>query len=40
MLVQQRTIKKPISLSGVGLHTGTSCKMTFRPAAENYGIRF
>ncbi len=40
MLVQQRTIKKPISMSGVGLHTGTTCTMTFRPAPENYGIRF
>lgn len=40
MLVQQRTIKKPVSLSGVGLHTGTQCTMTFRPAPENYGIRF
>ncbi len=40
MLVQQRTIKKPVSLSGVGLHTGTNCTMTFRPAPENYGIRF
>ncbi|MDD8018463.1 MAG: bifunctional UDP-3-O-[3-hydroxymyristoyl] N-acetylglucosamine deacetylase/3-hydroxyacyl-ACP dehydratase [Bacteroidota bacterium] len=40
MLVQQRTIKKPVSMSGVGLHTGTQCTMTFRPAPENYGIRF
>jgi len=27
-------------MSGVGLHTGTQCTMTFRPAPENYGIRF
>ncbi|MFA6542602.1 MAG: bifunctional UDP-3-O-[3-hydroxymyristoyl] N-acetylglucosamine deacetylase/3-hydroxyacyl-ACP dehydratase [Bacteroidota bacterium] len=40
MLVQQRTIKKPVSISGVGLHTGTTCTMTFRPAVENFGIRF
>lgn len=40
MLVQQRTIKKPVSMSGIGLHTGTTCTMTFRPAPENYGIRF
>lgn len=40
MLVQQRTIKKPVVLSGVGLHTGTNSKMTFRPAPENYGIKF
>jgi UDP-3-O-[3-hydroxymyristoyl] N-acetylglucosamine deacetylase/3-hydroxyacyl-[acyl-carrier-protein] dehydratase len=40
MLVQQRTIKLPVSMSGVGLHTGVICTMTFRPAPENYGIRF
>ncbi|MDA0987096.1 MAG: bifunctional UDP-3-O-[3-hydroxymyristoyl] N-acetylglucosamine deacetylase/3-hydroxyacyl-ACP dehydratase [Bacteroidetes bacterium] len=40
MLERQRTIKKPVSLSGVGLHTGKTCKMTFRPAPENYGIVF
>ncbi|MEW5799858.1 MAG: bifunctional UDP-3-O-[3-hydroxymyristoyl] N-acetylglucosamine deacetylase/3-hydroxyacyl-ACP dehydratase [Bacteroidota bacterium] len=40
MLVQQRTIQKPVSMSGIGLHTGTKCTMTFRPAPENYGIRF
>jgi UDP-3-O-[3-hydroxymyristoyl] N-acetylglucosamine deacetylase/3-hydroxyacyl-[acyl-carrier-protein] dehydratase len=40
MLVQQRTIKHPVSLSGVGLHTGVSTTLTFKPAPENYGIRF
>ncbi len=40
MLVQQRTIKNPVSLSGTGLHTGATCTLTFRPAPENYGIRF
>lgn len=40
MLVQQRTIKKPIAMSGIGLHTGTQCTMTFRPAPENFGVRF
>ncbi|HTY12308.1 MAG TPA: bifunctional UDP-3-O-[3-hydroxymyristoyl] N-acetylglucosamine deacetylase/3-hydroxyacyl-ACP dehydratase [Bacteroidota bacterium] len=40
MLVQQRTIKKPVTMSGVGLHTGTECTMTFKPAPENFGIRF
>ncbi len=40
MLELQRTIKKPISMSGEGLHTGTSCTMTFKPAAENSGIMF
>ncbi|CUS85075.1 3-hydroxyacyl-[acyl-carrier-protein] dehydratase /UDP-3-O-[3-hydroxymyristoyl] N-acetylglucosamine deacetylase [Candidatus Kryptobacter tengchongensis] len=40
MLVQQQTIKKPVSLSGVGLHTGQWCTITFKPAPPNYGIRF
>jgi UDP-3-O-[3-hydroxymyristoyl] N-acetylglucosamine deacetylase/3-hydroxyacyl-[acyl-carrier-protein] dehydratase len=40
MLELQRTIAKPVSLSGVGLHTGTSCTMTFTPAPENSGIKF
>ncbi len=40
MLVQQRTIKQPVSLSGTGLHTGGISTMTFRPAPEDHGIRF
>ncbi len=40
MLELQRTISKPVSLSGVGLHTGTTCYMTFKPAPENHGIKF
>lgn len=40
MVEQQCTIKKPASLSGIGIHTGTECTMTFKPAPENYGIRF
>jgi len=40
MLVQQRTIKQPVSMSGIGLHTGNVSTMTFKPAPENFGIRF
>lgn len=40
MLELQRTIKKAVSMEGIGLHTGTSCTMTFKPAPENYGIKF
>ncbi|MGB6120514.1 MAG: UDP-3-O-acyl-N-acetylglucosamine deacetylase, partial [Bacteroidota bacterium] len=40
MLAQQRTIKQPVSISGVGLHTGNVSTMTFKPAPENYGVRF
>ncbi|MCK7519903.1 MAG: UDP-3-O-acyl-N-acetylglucosamine deacetylase [Ignavibacteriales bacterium] len=27
-------------MSGIGLHTGTSCTMTFKPSHENTGIKF
>jgi UDP-3-O-[3-hydroxymyristoyl] N-acetylglucosamine deacetylase/3-hydroxyacyl-[acyl-carrier-protein] dehydratase len=40
MLVQQMTIKKPVTMSGIGLHTGVQTTMTFKPAPENFGIRF
>ncbi len=40
MLVQQRTIKQPVTMTGVGLHTGVTTTMTFKPAPENSGIRF
>jgi len=36
----QQTIKKSTSCSGVGLHTGVPCSITFKPASENAGIRF
>ena len=40
MLEKQRTIEKEVSISGTGLHTGTSCTLTFKPAPDNYGIKF
>lgn len=40
MLVHQRTIKNPVSIHGTGLHTGVTTTMTFKPAPENYGVRF
>ncbi|MCW8814312.1 MAG: bifunctional UDP-3-O-[3-hydroxymyristoyl] N-acetylglucosamine deacetylase/3-hydroxyacyl-ACP dehydratase, partial [Chlorobium sp.] len=40
MLEQQRTIAKPVSMTGIGLHTGTECTLTFKPAPENHGIKF
>jgi len=36
----QRTIAKPISFEGVGLHTGQPCRVEFRPAPADSGIRF
>ncbi len=40
MLINQRTIKKPVSFSGIGLHTGNKTTITFKPADPNTGIRF
>ena len=37
---RQRTIKEESSCTGVGLHTGVESTITFKPAPENYGIRF
>ncbi len=37
---KQQTIKKSVTLSGVGLHTGIITKMTFLPARPDHGIKF
>ena len=37
---KQQTIKNEVSLSGVGLHTGNTVNMTFKPAPENHGFAF
>ena len=38
--IKQTTISKPISLSGVGLHTGQEVKLTFMPAKADNGYTF
>ncbi|MEM1336450.1 MAG: bifunctional UDP-3-O-[3-hydroxymyristoyl] N-acetylglucosamine deacetylase/3-hydroxyacyl-ACP dehydratase [Bacteroidota bacterium] len=37
---KQTTIAKPVTLTGVGLHTGENVTMTFLPAKENHGFAF
>lgn len=37
---KQQTIRKAVSVSGVGLHTGVTATMTFVPAAANHGYKF
>lgn len=37
---KQQTIKNEISLSGVGIHTGNTVSMTFKPAPINHGFAF
>ncbi|GAB2768585.1 bifunctional UDP-3-O-[3-hydroxymyristoyl] N-acetylglucosamine deacetylase/3-hydroxyacyl-ACP dehydratase [Salinimicrobium soli] len=39
-MAKQRTIKKEISLKGVGLHTGDEVTLTFKPAPVNHGYTF
>lgn len=36
----QRTIGAETSCVGIGLHTGVESKITFKPAPEDFGIRF
>jgi len=36
----QHTIKDPVTVSGVSLHTGKLVTLTFKPAPENTGINF
>lgn len=40
MSIKQTTIKNPVSVSGVGLHTGRNATLTFKPAPENHGYKF
>ena len=40
MRENQRTIKTPVSVTGIGLHTGEKVSLTFKPAPENHGYKF
>ncbi len=40
MAEKQRTISKPVTLTGTGLHTGLDVAVTFKPAPENHGYKF
>ncbi len=37
---KQKTIKSPVTISGVGLHTGKEVNLSIHPAAVNSGVRF
>ena len=39
-MILQRTLKKAVSFSGIGLHTGNEINVTLRPADANNGIIF
>lgn len=40
MTDMQKTLKSEVSLSGIGLHTGSEVKLTIKPARENTGFVF
>ncbi len=40
MLKQQQTIKRPVSFSGIGIHTGAKVNMTWKPAPIDHGVKF
>jgi len=40
MSEKQKTISQPVSIDGIGLHTGKKVTLTFKPAPENYGYKF
>ena len=40
MHFEQRTVGKPVSCEGVGLHSGKKVHMTILPAPVNHGIKF
>jgi len=40
LCMRQTTLKKPVSIAGIGLHTGVNVKMTLSPAPENTGYVF
>jgi UDP-3-O-[3-hydroxymyristoyl] N-acetylglucosamine deacetylase / 3-hydroxyacyl-[acyl-carrier-protein] dehydratase len=39
-VLQQQTLNRPATFSGVGLHSGNRVTMTFLPAPPNSGVRF
>ncbi|GIT12818.1 MAG: hypothetical protein CM1200mP34_2240 [Verrucomicrobiales bacterium] len=39
-MLQQQTLAKPASFSGIGLHSGNKVEMTLLPAPPNSGITF
>lgn len=40
MTEKQRTIQKPVTVKGAGLHTGKEVTLTYNPAPEHYGYKF
>ncbi|MFN0161023.1 MAG: UDP-3-O-acyl-N-acetylglucosamine deacetylase [Burkholderiales bacterium] len=39
-MLRQRTLRGPVSTTGVGLHTGVKVRLVLRPAPPDHGVRF
>ena len=39
-MLSQRTLRRPVSCSGIGLHSGNKVTLSLKPAPADYGIRF
>ena len=39
-MTSQRTLRRPVSCSGIGLHSGNKVTLSLKPAPADYGIRF
>jgi UDP-3-O-[3-hydroxymyristoyl] N-acetylglucosamine deacetylase len=39
-VLKQRTLRTPVSTTGVGLHTGAKVRLEMRPAPPGHGVRF
>jgi UDP-3-O-[3-hydroxymyristoyl] N-acetylglucosamine deacetylase / 3-hydroxyacyl-[acyl-carrier-protein] dehydratase len=39
-MAKQQTLKAPVTVSGVGLHTGKKCTLTIKPAPVNHWFKF
>ena len=39
-MMKQNTIKKPVTVKGIGLHTGKEVVLTFKPAPVGHGYKF
>ena len=40
MYTKKRTVARDASITGVGLHTGEGCTITFKPTGPDHGIKF
>ena len=39
-MTAQRTLRRPVSCKGIGLHSGNKVSLSLKPAPADYGIRF